>query len=474
LETIAIKVPGKDEVVKVTGSSIKNWQVRETDIGRVLEIYPGYQIANRFNFVVHSERMLPEDTLSIQFKPLQVLDSRRETGAVGIVAESEVEVNVKPNGELETLAFHQLPKKILDMTNRPVLYSYKYARHPFGLDIALHKHRQLEGISTVIESAHGTALVLPEGKVVVRILYTLRNSFKQFMQLDLPENAAIWTVLVDKKREKASRNKEGKVLIPLVRSTGNGDQLKAFRVELIYTQPVDSFDFRGSRDFSFPTVDIFMNKMRMEMFLPEQYSYNFDKGEWKEVVVDHKKHRPKKPVLKKGKKEIKKISAKPGLDSLPKSRNFQDEKSKDDTYNIDGVNVTDPGADIGVVGGVEGGVPGGVIGGELKEEIVVTGKLPSVVRHSTTVTPIKIDKLKALGVVTGPVGLDSIAVHLPISGKKFIFTKKIIDKGETYPLSFSFFHRQGKKWLYITGLLIIFLILLLFTIKYIKNRRLKH
>ncbi|MCP5048299.1 MAG: hypothetical protein GY940_14100, partial [bacterium] len=165
LDTIAIRVPAQDEVVKVTGPSIKDWQVRETDVGRVLEVRFGFDITNRFQFTVNTERMLAEDTLSVGFKGLQVIDARRETGAIGIVAQSAVEVSVQPGPELEKLEFHQLPKKILAMSARPVLYSYKYAGHPYSLDISIHKHQQLEGISTVIESAEGTALFLPEGKM---------------------------------------------------------------------------------------------------------------------------------------------------------------------------------------------------------------------------------------------------------------------------------------------------------------------
>jgi hypothetical protein len=439
LDTISLRVPEKDEVVRVTGSSIKNWQVREVDIGRVLEIHLGYDVNNRFQFTVHSERMLAADTLGIQFKGLQVLDARRETGAVGIVAQSEVEVEVKPGGELEKLEFHQLPKRILSMSSRPVLYSYKYARHPFGLDIALHKHRRLEGISTVIESAVGTALVLPEGKMVFKMVYTVRNSFKQFMELDLPENAAIWTVLVDNKREKASRNKKGKVLIPLVRSSGNGDLLKSFKVELIYTRPFPGFGLRGGGEYEFPKADIFMNKIRMEMFLPGGYFYDFDKGDWQEVKIAPRRPRPQSVRLKEDSRAkpmdqlsslpraadpSKKLTLTPGLKKVGAAK--ADDKD-DNTYFIDGAELD-----------AEGGVVGGV-----KEEVVVAGKVPVIDIKKRK------DKREGRGAFTGPVGLDSIAVHLPLSGSKFIFTKTIIDKGETYPLTFSYFHKQAKLWIYI-------------------------
>jgi hypothetical protein len=416
LDNISIQVPGNHEVVRVAGRSIKNWQVRETGIGRVLEIHFGFDIDNRFQFTVHTERMLAADTLGVDFKGLQVVDARRETGAIGIAAESAVEVDVLPSPELEKLEFHQLPPKILAMSSRPILYSYKYSRHPYRLDIAIHKHEQLEGISTVIESAVGTALFLQEGKMLYKMVYTVRNSYKQFMELELPGNAAIWTVIVDNKREKASRNKKGKVLIPLVRSSGNGDRLKSFNVQLIYTRPFEEFGLQGSSEYFFPKTDIFINKIRMEMFLPEGYSYDFDKGEWKEVVT-----LPVPPVgckIAGGRRKggsgqfMDSLTEKPDTSAPVEAEEVSGEEKKLEEFDSDD-----------------------------KAQAVAGGK---IIRDKR-------------GFFTGPAGLSSISVYLPISGVKYVFSKKIIDKHETYPLKFSYFHKQTLHGIYL--LLGIFLLL---------------
>jgi hypothetical protein len=50
--------------------------------------------------------------------------------------------------------------------------------------------------------------------------------------------------------------------------------------------------------------------------------------------------------------------------------------------------------------------------------------------------------------LTGPAGLNSIDVRLPVSGKKFVFSKKIIDRHETYPLMFSYVHTRTRTLMY--------------------------
>ena len=432
LDNISIRVPANYEVIKVSAGSIKDWQVRDTDVGRILEIHFGFDIDNRYQFTVFTERMLAADTLAVEFTGVQVVDARRETGAVGIVAESGVEVEIQSNRELEKLEFHQLPQKILAMSSRPVLYSYKYARHPYRLDIAVHKHEQLPGISTVIESVNGTALFLPEGKMLYKMVYSVRNSYKQFMELELPGNAAIWTVLVDNKREKASRNKKGKVLIPLVRSTGNGDRLRSFNVQLIYTRPGEEFRTRGGSQCFFPKTDIFINKIRMEMFLPEGYSYDFDKGEWKEEVA------PLVPVERPvSSHEMFGLDEKPGSPTPPAEKKAEEFEPRDK------------------VQGVEGGIA---------DVGTATGKeLLSKLKRKR-----EEDKSRSY---TGPAGLSSISVYLPISGKKYVFSKKIIDKYESYPLKFSYFHKQTLQGIYLLSGIFLLLAVSVYMYKRLKSAR---
>ena len=433
LEKISLQVPKNYEVVKVDAHRISNWHVRETAIGRILEIYFGYDISSDFHFTVYTERILAAETLGVDYSGVQVIDARREKGSIGIVAESAVEVQVTASKELEKLEFHKIPQKILAMSSRPILYSFKYAKHPFHLDIAIDKHERLEGISTVIESADASVLFLEEGKVVYKIIYTIRNTFKQFMELQLPADAGIWTVLVDNKREKASRSKKGKVLIPLVRSPGNGEQLKSFKVELIYTLPLEKFGISGSSRCILPAGDIFINKMQVAMYMPGGFNYTFDKGEWKEE---------KTPLTKKVKKDV---SKKPLAPEEDQDKELE-EAEPGTKFNLDGASISEKKA----------------------KPAAPQQSLPTAKRIAG-----KIILKDSPGIITGPAGLDSINVHLPFSGTKYLFSKKIIDKDEQYPLKFSYFSRNLQKGIIYFIILIVMAIAILLILR-VRKRKKEH
>ena len=118
------------------------------------------------------------------------------------------------------------------------------------------------------------------------------------------------------------------------------------------------------------------------------------------------------------------------------------------------------GIDRGVEGGLVEGVLGGTIGG-------VNGG-PIILGKPASPSQDKVNRTQT--VLTGPVGLKSVKVHLPLSGKKYMFLKKMIDKGETYSLTFSFFSIRLKNTLIYLFILLILIIMALIVYKKIKKR----
>lgn len=474
LNIISISVPENYQVVRVEGAPVSEWKVRDTDIGRVLEVPCRYDIDRTAGLTIHGERILAEDTLAADFSGFKVVDARRETGDIGIVAESTVQVEVEEeqkNKHLEKLAYHKLPKGILSMTSKPILSAYKYSKHPFKLFFRITKHDRIEGITTVIESAEANALFLKEGKILIHVVYTIRNTFKQFMELELPPDAGIWTVYVNNKRGKASKNEQGKLLIPLLRSPGNGEQLRPFPVELIYTLPAGKFSLTGSGECVLPASDIFINKMKVTMHLPPGNRYSFDKGEWKEEI---KKIKKAKRIKVKPSSSDKSKAERENLESFGYVTGDEDAKKKDKARRV----VPPIEIPKEIEEGSEADAEGGVVGGVLHEKVVVMGKTPVIDTRATTKLPTARDpgfadmiSMQPGIIVTGPAGVSSIRVKLPLSGEAYVFSKKIVDKNEKMPLRFSYLNRGFINGLTGLAILIVLIAVLLIIRKKLKSRK---
>jgi hypothetical protein len=104
------------------------------------------------------------------------------------------------------------------------------------------------------------------------VLYQVRNTSKQFLELTLPEGAQIWSVFVAGEPVKP-RISESQILIPLNRSRQGASGLVSFDVELIYFEKAVGFRRWGRRSTEFPVPDVIISQMLWSVYLPVGYSY---------------------------------------------------------------------------------------------------------------------------------------------------------------------------------------------------------
>jgi hypothetical protein len=137
------------------------------------------------------------------------------------------------------------------------------------------KHEKIAMPVATINSANIVTMFTEDGKVIHRIVYQVRNSAKQFLEIKLPENADVWTVFVDNQPVESSLNGQGKLLVPLIRSHSVDDQLNTFPVEVIYAKVADHFSLFGSRGSKLPEADLMISQLMWSVYLPNDYSYNY-------------------------------------------------------------------------------------------------------------------------------------------------------------------------------------------------------
>jgi hypothetical protein len=128
-------------------------------------------------------------------------------------------------------------------------------------------------ISAVVDSASGITLFTEDGKLVHRLTYTVRNTWKQFMEVTLPKDAELWGTYVSGKSVKPTKNEKEKILIPLNRSQSSEGGLAPFDVELIYFQKATKFGWLGIKKSSFAIPDLMMSRVIWSVYLPFDYSF---------------------------------------------------------------------------------------------------------------------------------------------------------------------------------------------------------
>jgi len=155
---------------------------------------------------------------------------------------------------------------------KPLIFGFKYLRSPVSVVLEIKKHEEVRVVSTVIDLASGVTLVTGEGKVVHRVVYSIRNTSKQFLELALPKDAELWSLFVDGAPAKP-RLRDGRVLIPLNRSREGASGLAAFDVEVIYYLKAPRFGTFGRWDTEFPVPDVIISQALWSVYLPAGCDY---------------------------------------------------------------------------------------------------------------------------------------------------------------------------------------------------------
>jgi hypothetical protein len=279
VDTFRVGMPTNLTVLEVNAQGIDDWSVEpatEDAAGseQVLTVRLNHRAQGSYSFRVSFERALGDTTAETRVPDLTILDAIRDKGFIAVAAATNVEIN--PVGELENATPvdpDELPGELTAAAGQPILYGFKYLRHPVHVDLSIVKHDDLAVKRTIVESAHLFTYLNPEGKRITSARYRIKNNRKQYLEIALPEGGEGWGAYVDDRPVKAARTEDGKILIPLRKtSPGVSGELEPFDVELVYFER-DPFGPWGRHRFTGPTLDVDAMEVQWHVFLPRDKRY---------------------------------------------------------------------------------------------------------------------------------------------------------------------------------------------------------
>lgn len=274
INEVQFAIPANMNILSVTGEGVGEWQETNVKNRRVLRVPFTYSKKGNVWLRIMLETSLTESGLTNEFSGIQVIDAVRETGYLGVELNTSAEIIVADSKALEPVAVQKLPQQLINQSTKPLMLGYKNLKHPYSLILDVKKHKKVAVPMATISSANVVTLFTEDGKIVHRLVYQVRNNAKQFLEIAVPSNADVWTVFVDGKPVESSINADGRLLIPLVRSRTNGEQLETFPVELIYCLVQDIFAWINSRESALPAVDLLVSQLMWSVYLPNNYNYH--------------------------------------------------------------------------------------------------------------------------------------------------------------------------------------------------------
>jgi len=278
--SLELKVPQGVSVLEVTGKDVRDWRITDGKMTVQLE----KEIIGPYTLSIKYETPFALSSGKVIVPIITGAGMESEKGCIGIAAMSNIEIRNGKVASAHVIDAKELPAEIVSMTAQPVLLAYSYSTPSFEVELDVGKPGDAGVLLTLIDRAGFTIVQTLDGKRVTRAVYNVRNNRNQFLRLELPKGAELWSASVGGRAAQASKDEKGRILLPLVRSSG-GAGMSAFPVEIVYAEEGTKPDAggRGAGRVDLPLCSEPIMYLTASLYVPQQGKYwDFD-GTLKQV-----------------------------------------------------------------------------------------------------------------------------------------------------------------------------------------------
>ena len=260
-----INVPAGYEVTGVTGPTLDS---SETKSG-VMTLKVNAPGQRSHEFLISMERSINQTQADAPF--LNFEGAQRETGEVLVEGTGTMEITAKEGGGLKRIDVKEANPYLRAMAHFPPQAAFRYHRQPDEIPtLALNWVRFPDGsvLAAVAESATVTTMVTSEGKSITEVKLTIRNQAQPFLKVALPAGVNILSADVGGEPVKPVQGPDGS-RVPLLRPGFH--PADSYTVSFVFMHSGAPFAKKGGAELSLPNMDIPIDLLNWEVFLPERY-----------------------------------------------------------------------------------------------------------------------------------------------------------------------------------------------------------
>lgn len=111
-------------------------------------------------------------------------------------------------------------------------------------------------------------MLTDKGKQIIEATYRIANRSLQYLTMTLPEGTDLWGVYSDGKPIKAAED-DGRILLPIF----SGKPTEPLKIKILAYRRTGSFLPFGSKKIELPVLDVGANRVNLNLYLPEQFSF---------------------------------------------------------------------------------------------------------------------------------------------------------------------------------------------------------
>jgi hypothetical protein len=260
-----IEVPAGFEINGTTGASVESSEFQSG----VLTLRVTGPAQRSHQFLISMEKSVSATKADAPF--LSFRDAQRETGEVLVEGAGTIELTATEAGGLKRMDFKEMNPYLRSLARFPMQAAFRFHKQPNekpALALEWTRFPDSSVLAAVAERAVVTTLVTTEGRSLTEIKLTIKNQAQPFLKVALPAGASILSAEVAGEKVKPVEGPDGN-RVPLLRAGFR--PVDSYTVSFVFMHSGAPFAKKGGSDLSLPKMDVPINLLQWEVFLPEQY-----------------------------------------------------------------------------------------------------------------------------------------------------------------------------------------------------------
>ena len=265
-------LPAGYELVGATGNSLERTETK----GDNVVFFLAQPARRRHQFLLNLERSTMSAATGARASRLEtgfptVPASQRESGEVAIEGVGTLEISSQDIAGLRRMDVREVHASLSSIATQSLLSAFRYQRTasaPPVLTLNVTRFADAAVLAAIADRAVATTLVTREGRTLTEVVLHLRNRAQPFMKVVLPAGASMLTVDVAGSPAKPADGSDG-VRVPLLRPGFRPDG--TYTVSFVYLNAGTAFARKGDMQMTLPRMDVPVNVVEWELFLPGEY-----------------------------------------------------------------------------------------------------------------------------------------------------------------------------------------------------------
>ena len=260
-----IELPAGYEFTGAVGGSIDSTDEKEN----VLTVKVLNPAQRNHQFLISLEKSINDTRAEAPF--LAFRGAQRETGEILVEGTGTIELTATEGGGLKRIDLKEANAYLRSMARNSMQAAFRYHRQASEIPkLALEWTRFPDSsvLAAVVDRAVVTTLVTTEGKSLTEVRLLVKNRAQPFLKLALPPGASILSAEVAGERVKPVEGADG-ARVPLLRAGFR--PVVAYAVTFVYLHSGAPFAKQGGAELTLPKMDVPINLLQWEVFLPQQY-----------------------------------------------------------------------------------------------------------------------------------------------------------------------------------------------------------